>query len=110
MARQHPFAHRVTESESLSITTGNNQSGTCPFGATIAQIRTHGTSGSPLNFYKIGNNPVATTDGTSSFIHDGDSEHMIIRADSFPGANDGEKIAAICTSGTATLFIDWMES
>tara|TARA_R110000868_G_scaffold34185_3_gene123591 strand:+ start:794 stop:1126 length:333 start_codon:yes stop_codon:yes gene_type:complete len=110
MARQHPFAHRVTESESLSVTTSNNQSGTCPFGATISQIRTHGTSGSPLNFYKIGNNPVATTDGTSSFVHDGDSEHMIVRPDSFPGANDGEKIAAICTSGTATLFIDWMES
>lgn len=110
MARQHPFAHRVISSERVSITTSNAQSGTCPFGANIVQVRAHGTSGAPLNYVKIGLNPTATTDGTSTFIHNGDSEHFIVKPDSSPGAGDGEKIAAIASSGTAYLFIDWMES
>lgn len=110
MARQHPFAHRIVKSERVSISTTSSQSGTCPFGASFAQIRSHGTTGSPLNYFKVGNNPVATVDGTSSFIHNGDAEHIIVRPDSSPGAGDGEKIAAIADAGTAWLFIDWMES
>jgi len=110
MARQHPFAHRIVKSERVSITTTSAQSGTCPFGASFAQIRSHGTTGAPLNFFKVGNDPVATTDGSSSFIHNGDAEHVIVRPDSSPGAGDGEKIAAIADAGTAFLFIDWMES
>jgi hypothetical protein len=110
MARQHPFAHRLVKSERVSITTTSAQSGTCPFGASIAQVRAHGTSGSPLNYVKVGLNPTATTDGTSSFIHNGDAEHFIIKPDSSPGAGDGEKIAAIASAGTAYLFIDWLES
>ena len=110
MVRQHPYAHRVVESERVAITTTSTQSGTCPFGASIAQLRAHGTSGAPLNYVKIGNNPTATTDGTSSFMHNGDSEHFIVRPDSSPGAGDGEKIAAVSSAGTAYLFIDWMES
>jgi hypothetical protein len=110
MARQHPYAHRVVKSERISVTATTAQSGNCPFGASIAQIRAHGTSGSPLNYVKVGNNPTATTDGTSSFVHDGDQEHFIVRPDSSPGAGDGEKIAAIASSGTAYVFIDWMEA
>jgi len=110
MARQHPFAHRVVKSERISVSTTNAQSGTCPFGASIAQIRAHGTSGSPQNFVKIGLNPTATTDGTSSFMHNGDSEHFLVRPDSSPGAGDGEKIAAIATAGTAYIYIDWLEA
>jgi hypothetical protein len=63
-----------------------------------------------LNFFKIGGNPTATTDGSSSFIHEGDHDYVIVRPDSSLGAGDGEKIAAVCTSGTATIFIDWVES
>jgi len=110
MTRQHPFAHRIVKSEKLSISGTSVQSGTCPFGASIAQVRSHGTSGSPLNFVQIGLNPVALTDGSSSFIHNGDSEHFLVRPDSSPGAGDGEKIACISTAGTADLFIDWLES
>ena len=110
MARQHPFGHRLVKSERVDITTSSAQSGTCPFGASIAQIRAHGTSGSPLNFIKIGGNPTATTDGTSSFIHDGDAEHFIVSPDSSPDAGDGEKIACIASAGTAYLFIDWLEA
>lgn len=110
MARQHPFGHRLVKSERVSITTISAQSGTCPFGASIAQVRSHGTSGAPLNYVKIGNNPVATSDGTSSFIHNGDAEHFIVRPDSSPGAGDGEKIACIASAGTAYLFIDWLEA
>ena len=110
MARQHPFAHRVISSERVSITATSAQSGTCPFGANIVQVRAHGTTGSPLNYVKIGLNPTATTDGTSTFIHSGDSEHFIVKPDSSPGAGDGEKVAAIASAGTAYLFIDWMES
>lgn len=110
MARQHPFAHRVVKSERISVTTTNAQSGTCPFGASIAQIRAHGTTGSPQNFVKVGLNPTATTDGTSSFIHDGDHEHFLVRPDSSPGAGDGEKIAAIADAGTAYIYIDWLEA
>ena len=108
--RQHPFAHRVLSSERVSITTTSAQSGTCPFGANIAQVRAHGTSGSPLNYVKVGLNPTATADGLSSFVHDGGKEYYIVKPDSSPGAGDGEKIAAIASSGTAYLFIDWMES
>ena len=110
MARQHPFAHRVVSSERIAVSATNAQSGTCPFGASIAQIRAHGTSGSPQNFVKIGLNPTATTDGTSSFMHNGDSEHFLVRPDSSPGAGDGEKIAAIATAGTAYIYIDWLEA
>lgn len=110
MARQHPFAHRVIKSERINVSTVNAQSGTCPFGASIAQVKAHGTSGSPLNYVKVGNNPVATIDGTSVFVHDGDQEHFIVRPDSSPGAGDGEKIAAIANAGTAYIFVDWMEA
>ena len=110
MTRQHPFAHRIVKSEKVSISGTSTQSGTCPFGASIAQVRSHGTSGSPLNFVQIGLDPVALTDGSSSFIHNGDSEHFLVRPDSSPGAGDGEKIACISTAGTADLFIDWLES
>tara|TARA_R110000751_G_scaffold245383_1_gene345391 strand:- start:319 stop:651 length:333 start_codon:yes stop_codon:yes gene_type:complete len=110
MARQHPFAHRVISSERVSITTTSAQSGTCPFGANIVQVRAHGTSGSPLNYVKVGLNPTALTDGTSTFIHDADSEHFLVKPDSSPGAGDGEKVATVSSSGTAYLFIDWMES
>ncbi len=110
MARQHPFAHRTIKSERISVTTASAQSGTCPFGANIAQVRAHGTTGSPLNYIKIGDNPTATIDGSSSFVHDGGKEHYIVRPDSSPGAGDGEKIAAISSAGTAYVFIDWMES
>jgi hypothetical protein len=110
MTRQHPFAHRIVKSEKVSISGTSTQSGTCPFGASIAQVRSHGTSGSPLNFVQIGLNPVALTDGSSSFIHNGDSEHFLVRPDSSPGAGDGEKIACVATAGTADLFIDWLES
>jgi hypothetical protein len=109
MVRQHPFGHRLVKSERVSITATSAQSGTCPFGASIAQVRSHGTSGSPLNYVKIGLNPTATTDGTSSFIHDGDAEHFILKPDSSPDAGDGEKIACIASAGTAYLFIDWLE-
>lgn len=110
MARQHPHAHRINSSEQINVTVTSAQSGTCPFGCNIAHITAHGTSGSPLNFFKIGGNPTALTDGSSSFIHEGDHDYVIVRPDSSLGAGDGEKIAAIATSGTATIFIDWVES
>ena len=110
MAKQHPFAHRVLKSERISVSSTSVQSGTCPFGASIAQIRSHGTTGSPLNYVQVGFNPVAVTDGSSSFIHNGDAEHFIVIADSSPGAGDGEKIAAVAEAGSAYVFIDWLEA
>jgi len=110
MAKQHPFAHRVLKSERISVSSTSVQSGTCPFGASIAQIRSHGTTGSPLNYVQVGFNPVAVTDGSSSFIHNGDAEHFIVIADSSPGAGDGEKIAAVADAGSAYVFIDWLEA
>lgn len=110
MARQHPFGHRIVKSERLSVSTTSVQSGSCPFGASIAQIRSHGTSGSPLNYVQVGLNPVAVTDGSSSFIHNGDAEHFLVRPDSSPGAGDGEKIAAVSSAGSAYVFIDWLEA
>jgi len=109
MVRQHPFGHRLVKSERVDISGTSTQSGTCPFGASIAQVRSHGTSGSPLNYVQIGLNPTATTDGSSSFIHNGDAEHFILKPDSSPDAGDGEKIACISSAGTAYLFIDWLE-
>ena len=110
MVRQHPHAHRINSSEQISVTTTSAQSGTCPFGTGIAHLTAHGTSGSPLTFFKVGNNPTALTDGTSSFIHEGDHDFVIVRPDSSPGAGDGEKIAAITDAGSSKLFIDWVES
>ncbi len=110
MTRQHPHAHRINSSEQVAIGATSAQSGTCPFGTGIAHIKAHGTSGSPSNFFKVGGNPTATTDGTSSFIHDKETIYVIVRPDSSLGAGDGEKIATINTSGSAILYIDWVES
>jgi len=49
-------------------------------------------------------------DGTSSYIHAGQSEYIIVKPDTTLGSGDGEKIAAVATAGTATFFIDWVES
>jgi hypothetical protein len=43
-------------------------------------------------------------------MHNGDSEHFLVRPDSSPGAGDGEKIAAIADAGTAYIYIDWLEA
>ena len=110
MSRQHPHAHRTNSSEKIDITASSAQSGTCPFGCNIAHVTVANTTGSNLHYYQMGINPVALTDGTSSYIHAGQSEYIIVKPDTTLGSGDGEKIAAIATSGTATLFIDWVES
>jgi hypothetical protein len=110
MSRQHPHAHRTNSSEKIDVTTTSTQSSTCPFGCNIAHITVANTTGSNLHYYQTGINPVALTDGTSSYIHAGQSEYIIVRPDTNPGSGDGEKIAAVATAGTATLFIDWVES
>lgn len=109
MARQNPFAYRINSSTRISVSTVSAQSSTTPFGCTVARITAHGTSGSPLNYFKIGKNPTATSDGTSSYIHENDIMYVTVDPDSSPGAGDGDKIAAVSSSGTAYLFVDWLE-
>jgi len=110
MTRQHPHAHRINSSEKIDVTTTSTQSGSSPFGCNIAHITAANTTGSNLHYYKVGSNPVATVDGTSSYIHSGQSEYIIIKPDTTVGSGDGEKIAGVATAGTATFFIDWVES
>lgn len=109
MARQNVYAYRIHSSTRISVTTTSAQSSATPFGCNVARITAHGTSGSPLNYVKIGKNPTATTDGTSSYIHENDIMYVTVTPDSSPGAADGDKIAAIASSGSAYVFIDWLE-
>ena len=109
MARQNAYAYRINSSTRIDVSATSAQSGTTPFGCNVARITAHGTSGSPLNYVKIGENPTALTDGTSSYIHENDIMYVTVTPDSSPGAGDGDKIAAISSSGTAYVFIDWLE-
>ena len=109
MARQNVYAYRINSSERIDVSTTSAQSGTTPFGCNVARITAHGTSGAPLTYFKIGKNPTALTDGTSSYIHENDLNFVSLTPDSSPGAGDGDKIAAISSSGTAYVFIDWLE-
>jgi hypothetical protein len=106
--RQNPYAYRVISSESVSVTSTSAASGAAPFGCNIARVQVHGTSGSPLTYIKINNSAVATTDGTSSYIHENEQYFYTIAPSTTVGGSDGNKIAAIVSAGTATLFIDWL--
>ena len=109
MARQNVYSYRPHSSEQISASTTSAQSGTTPFGCNVARVTAHGTSGAPLTFFQIGKNPTATSDGTSVYIHENDQLFITMTADSSPGAGDGDKIAAITSSGTSYVFITWLE-
>ena len=109
MARQNVYAYRPHSSEQISATTTSAQSGPTPFGCNVARITAHGTSGAPLTFFTVGSNPTALSDGTSVYIHENDQLFITVKPNSAVGSTDGDKIAAITTSGTSFVFITWLE-
>jgi len=109
MARQNFFAYRIHSNEQINVSSTSAQSGTTPFGCNVARVTVHGTSGSPLTFFKVGTNPTALVDGTSTYIHENDQMYITVTPDSSPGAGDGDKFASITTSGTSIFFVTWME-
>ena len=109
MARQNVYAYRIHSNEQVSSSGTSAQSGTTPFGCNVARVTAHGTSGSPLTFFSVGSNPTALTNGTSTYIHENDQMFISVTPDSSPGAGDGDKFAAICTTGSSQFFITWLE-
>lgn len=109
MARQNVYAYRPHKSEKIDATTTSAQSGTTPFGCNVARITAHGTSGSPLTYFTVGSNPTATSNGTSVYIHENDQFFITVKPNSSVAATDGDKIAAVTSSGTSTVFITWLE-
>jgi len=108
MARQNVYSYRVLSSESLSASTSSAQSSAAPFGCNVARVQIHGTSGSPLSYVKISRSPTATTDGTSSYLHEDQQFFYTVSPSTTVGGTDGDKIAVIVSAGGATLFIDWL--
>jgi hypothetical protein len=109
MARQNVYAYRINSNEQITSSGTSVASGPTPFGCNVARIACHGASGAPLTFFEVGTNPTALTDGTSTFIHDGDENYITVRPSTTPGGTDGDKIAVIVTSGSANVFISWLE-
>lgn len=109
MARQNVYAYRINSNEQVDASTTSAQSGTTPFGCNVARITAHGTSGAPLTFFSVGTNPTALSNGSSCYIHENDQFFISVTPDSSPGANDGDKIAAVTDSGTSKVFITWLE-
>jgi len=108
MARQNVFAYRINSNESLAISTTSAQSSSTPFGCNVARIAAHATGGSPLNYIEIGKNPTALADGTSMYIHEQSDFYITVTPDSSPGAGDGDKIAAVASSGNSNVYITWL--
>jgi len=109
MARQNVYAYRINSNEQIATSGTSVQSGTTPFGCNVARLTVHGTSGAPLTFFSVGRNPTALTDGSSTYIHENDQMYISVIPDSSPGAGDGDRFAAICTSGSSQFFITWLE-
>jgi len=108
MARQNVYSYRVLSSESVSASTTSAQSSAAPFGCNVARVQIHGTNGSPISYVKISRNPTATTDGTSSFIHENEQFFYTVSPSTTVGGTDGDKIAVIVSAGGAIIFIDWL--
>ena len=100
MARQNNY-YRVNSSENLAATTtsGTTRSGACPAGVTQVRI-----SVTALAYVEVkggqGATPTATVAGSVQ-INPYDAEQ-------FTGL-EGDKIAAITASGTATVNVTWLE-
>lgn len=99
MAYQNNIASRIISSENITSTGTSAQSGSAPFGATIARIATSAN----VNIV-IGPNPTATAAGT--LIAPADASYFVVKPASSVGGSDGEKIASI---GTATVNVTWLE-
>ena len=98
MARQNNY-YRVNSSENLSPTTssGATRSGGCPAQITKARI-----SASALAYVKIGPgaDPTATV-ANGVQLNVGESEIFTVV--------EGDEVAAITASGTATVNVTWLE-
>tara|TARA_R110002020_G_scaffold213571_3_gene420467 strand:- start:1279 stop:1578 length:300 start_codon:yes stop_codon:yes gene_type:complete len=98
MARQNNY-YRVNSSENLSATTssGATRSSGCPAQITKARI-----SSSALAYVKIGPgaDPTATV-ANGVQLNVGESEIFTVV--------EGDEVAAITASGTATVNITWLE-
>jgi len=99
MAYQNNIASRIISSENITSTGTSAQSGSAPFGATLARISTTAN----VNIV-IGPNPTATVAGT--LIEPLDASYFVVKPASSVGGSDGEKIASI---GTATVNVTWLE-
>jgi|TARA_R100001594_G_scaffold62677_2_gene97051 arginine repressor len=98
MARQNNY-YRINSSENLSATTssGETRSGACP--AQVTKVRIAATASA---FVKIGPgaDPTATV-AAGVLINAGDADIFTVV--------EGDEIAAITASGTATVNISWLE-
>ena len=100
MARQNNY-YRVNSSENLAATTssGATRSGACPAQITKARI-----SSSALAYVEVkggqGATPTATVAASVQMNAGGPEIFTVV---------EGDKVAAITASGTATVNITWLE-
>tara|TARA_R110002110_G_scaffold84307_1_gene219037 strand:- start:554 stop:859 length:306 start_codon:yes stop_codon:yes gene_type:complete len=100
MARQNNY-YRVNSSENLAATTssGATRSGACPAQITKARI-----SSSALAYVEVkggqGATPTATVAASVQMNTGGPEIFTVV---------EGDKVAAITASGTATVNITWLE-
>lgn len=97
MAYQNNF-YRIISSENITSTGTSAQSGSAPFGATVARIATSAN----VNI-AIDKNPTATAAG--ALIAPADASYFVVAPASSVGGSDGDKIASI---GTATVNVTWL--
>lgn len=99
---QRTYARILGVTQSISATTSSARTA-AGVGTQVRLVRVHNSTASASEAFVVsGNSSVAATVGTGVPIGPGQAYHFAV--------DPGEYVAAICASGTATLYVSELDS
>jgi hypothetical protein len=107
MARQNVFAYRLHSAATIDATTDSAQSIAAPFGCSVVRLSAHHGNGIKV-FITQGSNPTASTTA-GMIVEHGTEVYLTVAPTTSIGGSDGDKIAVVTATGTATVNVAWME-